>query len=161
MKRNYSSFMLVFLVLLLTPSLSYSGSINSIQVPTQNGTIGLDSLKGQVIYLDFWASWCAPCKKSFPWLNQMQSKYQAKGFKVIAVNLDKDQALAKKFLTNNPAKFEIGYDPEGGIASQLKVKGMPSSYLIDRNGNIVSSHVGFLEKDTGKMEKKIIELLSK
>jgi len=153
--------MLVFLVLLITPGLSYSGSINSIQVPTQNGAIALDSLKGQVIYLDFWASWCAPCKKSFPWLNQMQSKYQSKGFKVIAVNLDKDQALARKFLINNPARFEIGYDPEGSIASQLKVKGMPSSFLIDRNGNIKSSHVGFLEKDTGEMEKKIIELLSK
>jgi peroxiredoxin len=91
----------------------------------------------------------------------MQAKYQARGFKVIAVNLDKDQALAKKFLENNPAKFDVGYDPQGSLASQLKVKGMPSSFLINRDGEIVSSHIGFLEKDTGMMEKKIQSLLSK
>ncbi|MGD9386552.1 MAG: TlpA disulfide reductase family protein [Thioalkalispiraceae bacterium] len=161
MKKNYSCFSAFFLaMLLLLPGLASARSVKSIQVPTQQGLIELANFKGQVIYLDFWASWCTPCKKSFPWLNQMQSKYQANGLKIIAVNLDEDQELARRFLAKHPAKFEIGYDPDGSIASRLQVQGMPSSFLINRDGEIVSSHVGFLEKDTVSMEQKIVDVLS-
>lgn len=166
MKRNYSAILLVFLAMLVLPGIINAEpvkaeSTSSIQINTSNGVIKLDSLKGQVVYLDFWASWCAPCKKSFPWLNQIHTKYGEQGFKVIAVNLDRDQELAKRFLKHHPARFEIGYDPEGKIASQLKVQGMPSSFLIDRKGNIVSSHVGFKEKNIKSLEAEIESLLSK
>ena len=166
MRRNYSAILLVLLAMLVLPGLMNAESANaestsSIQINTPNGVIKLDSLKGKVIYLDFWASWCAPCKKSFPWLNEIQTKYEKQGFKVIAVNLDKDQELAKRFLKHHPAKFLIGYDPEGKIAIQLKVQGMPSSFLIDRKGNIVSSHVGFKEKNIKSLEAEIENLLSK
>lgn len=159
MTSNFTRILALSLTLLAFAGIVKAQSVNSIQIKTQQGDISFADYKGQVIYLDFWASWCAPCKKSFPWLSQMQAKYKSKGFKVIAVNLDKDQGLAKKFLENNPAGFQVGFDPAGNIAKQLKVTGMPSSFLIDRAGNIVSTHVGFREKDTATMESKIKNLL--
>ena len=161
MRSNYSFIFLLFLTLLALPVTSNAKSIGSIQINTESGVVALSSYKGQVIYLDFWASWCAPCKKSFPWLNEIQKKYAKYNFRVIAVNLDKEPELAKRFLQNYPAAFLIGYDPEGNIASQFKVNGMPSSYLIDRSGNIVSTHIGFREKDTAALESKIKALLAR
>ena len=159
MKSSYS--VILFLTLTFIPITSQARSVSSIQLKTSNETLSLNRFKGQVLYIDFWASWCTPCKKSFPWLNQMQAKYARQGFKIIAVNLDEDAELAKRFLQHHPSKFLIGYDPEGAIASQLDVRGMPSSFLVDRNGNIVSSHIGFREKDTATLETQIKNLLNK
>lgn len=161
MRRNYSAILLVFLVVLVLSGISRAESSSPISINTPDGVLKLDSLKGQVVYLDFWASWCAPCKKSFPWLNDIQKKYGKQGFKVVAINLDKDTELARRFLQHHPADFLIGYDSEGNIASQLKVQGMPSSFLIDRKGKIVSSHVGFKEKKIKSMETEIENLLNK
>lgn len=160
--KNFNlSVILVALIIALLPAVSQAESVSDISLQTKSGAIRLADFKGQVIYLDFWASWCVPCRKSFPWLNTMQQKYQSSGLKVIAVNLDKEADLAQKFLEQNPAQFQIAYDPDGKIASRLKVTGMPSSYLIDRNGHIVLSHVGFLEKDAPKLENKIKTQLGK
>jgi thiol-disulfide isomerase/thioredoxin len=160
MKHKSSLILLLILSVLAVSGVTKAQSVSSIKIQTDNGEFSLDQYRGQVIYLDFWASWCAPCKKSFPWLNRMQARHQGKGFKVIAVNLDKDRSLARRFLKNNPARFEIGFDPEGNVASQLNVQGMPSSFLIDRNGNIVSSHVGFREKDIASVEATILSQLA-
>jgi cytochrome c biogenesis protein CcmG/thiol:disulfide interchange protein DsbE len=142
------------------------GTVNAepVKVPdlmleTAQGKLSLDKLQGQVVYVDFWASWCGPCRKSFPWMNQMQQRYGNKGFKIVAVNVDSDQALANKFLTEHNANFTIAYDPQGKAASAFKVKGMPNSYLIDRNGQIHSSHIGFREKDVASMEAEIKALI--
>jgi thiol-disulfide isomerase/thioredoxin len=115
--------------------------------------------EGDLIYLDFWASWCTPCRKSFPWLNEMQSKYGSQGFKVIAVNLDSDKSLAKRFLSAVPADFPIYYDPQSELAEALELKGMPSSYLLDSNGSILAQHVGFKNKKTVEYEVKIQSFL--
>lgn len=128
---------------------------------TKNGVIKLSDFKGQVIYLDFWASWCIPCRKSFPWMNEIQKRYGNKGFKVIAVNLDQEADKAKAFLDKIPANFTVAYDPEGVSATAYKVKGMPSSYLIDRTGKITFSHIGFRAKEIPAMEQKIKQLLKK
>ncbi len=130
-------------------------------VKGDNAPISLSQFRGEVVYLDFWASWCIPCRKSFPWMNQMVKDHAGKGFKIIAINLDKESALAKKFLTNNRADFIIGYDQEGIVAEQFNLIGMPSSYLIDREGNIVSKHVGFRDSLKNKMEAEIIAILAK
>ena len=163
MKRQ-RRFFATFTVLLLFSFPAFAlqaADVNSFKLNTAKGIVPFSSLKGQAIYLDFWASWCAPCRKSFPWLNEMQDRYARDGFRVIAVNLDKDEELARKFLRENPVNFLIAYDPAGELASDIKVKGMPSSFLIDRNGKIVSSHIGFREKEVKQMEQKIRELISK
>jgi cytochrome c biogenesis protein CcmG/thiol:disulfide interchange protein DsbE len=133
----------------------------SFTLPAYRGAVSLDSLRGRVVYLDFWASWCDPCRKSFPWMEDMQKKYGAKGLTVVAVNLDSKQENADKFLDNHPASFHVAFDPAGKVAKSYKVKGMPSSYLIDRAGQIVESHIGFREKEAAPLEKKIVELLEK
>lgn len=124
-----------------------------------NDTLKLSDLKGKVVYIDFWASWCVPCRKSFPWLNKMTAHYQSKDFKLISVNLDENRQDADKFLKQYPAKFSVTYDPAAKIAESYNVIGMPSSYLIDKNGNIAATHVGFFKSKTDKYQQQIDALL--
>ncbi len=138
-----------------------SESLPTVSFKTLQGQINLNQYKGEVIYLDFWASWCGPCRKSFPWMNEMQQRYNKDGLRIVAVNLDQDPQLAKQFLAEYPANFTVAFDPEGVTAQQFKVQGMPSSYLIDRVGKLHSSHLGFKEKDTTAVETEIKLLLKK
>lgn len=119
----------------------------------------LNAHQGEVIYLDFWASWCVPCRKSFPWLNMINKRYAGKDFQVISVNVDADSALAEKFLFTMPAQFPVVYDPDGEIAEKFKLKGMPSSFLINKQGKIVVSHIGFFENKKPEYEQQILTLL--
>ena len=121
----------------------------------QQKKIKLSDYKGQIVYLDFWASWCQPCRKSFSWMNKMQSMYGAEGFKVIAINLDESRAKADKFLQQIPANFDVAFDPKGITAESYKVKAMPSSYIIDQQGNLIYSNLGFRGNDEEKLENKI------
>ena len=120
----------------------------------------LSNLTGKVVYLDFWASWCGPCRKSFPWMNKINKRYSSDDFVVISVNLDEDIKAAKKFLGKYPAQFSVTYNPDGDIAEQYKVMGMPSSYLIDRNGNIAATHIGFFNKKIKGYEQQIEQLIN-
>jgi len=115
----------------------------------------LNDFKGKLVYLDFWASWCVPCRKSFPWMNEVSTKYKTKGLEVIAVNLDKDRAMVAKFLQHYPANFKIAYDQAGLSAEKFNVQVMPTSILISRNGNIITKHSGFRKKDREALEQLI------
>lgn len=122
--------------------------------------IDLSQYRGKVVYLDFWASWCGPCKQSFPWLASLARTYASKDFVVIAVNVDKDQSRAQQFLGETPAGFPVVYDPRGEIATAYKVTGMPSAVLIDRSGQVRFQHSGFLLKKEGEYEEQLQTLLS-
>jgi thiol-disulfide isomerase/thioredoxin len=124
-----------------------------------SNSLNLESHKGKVVYLDFWASWCAPCRKSFPWMNAMHKKYAEDGLLVIGVNVDRDEKAAQKFLKKTPADFSIVYDPEGKLASQYKLEAMPSSFLFGRDGQLQDSHLGFRDGDGDRLEKMIVSLL--
>ena len=126
-------------------------------LPTSNGTVCLDSLRGQTVLVDFWASWCGPCKQSFPWMTTMQQKYGAKGLAIVAVNLDKDRNLADEFLDRHEAPFTVAFDPSGKTAKDYKVHGMPSSFLVAPDGSILFTHAGFDPKKTGDLERMIQE----
>ena len=128
-------------------------------LPTDSGKVELSQFKGKVVYLDFWASWCPPRRKSFPWLNEMQKRYGEQGFAVIAVNLDKTHDLADRFLSKYPAEFTVAYDPDGRVAEQYHVQGMPSSFFIDRKGRIREIHMGFRTEDTSQLEDTLQSLL--
>ena len=129
------------------------------ELPGDSGSVSLKKYRHQVVVVDFWASWCIPCKYSFPWLNEMQERYGEDGLKVIGINVDKDKAMAQKFLELVPASFDIAYDPEGDVADLYSLKVMPSSYLIDREGNLVHTHKGFKTNDGSRMEDMIRKLL--
>lgn len=146
-------------------ALSFGSHVNAQQAPTfslpgDNKNINLEKLKGKVIYLDFWASWCDPCRKSFPWMNDMHSRFDSKEFTIVAVNLDASKADAIKFLQKVPAKFDIAYDPDGKVAEKYHLKAMPSSYLIDKRGNLVFAHKGYREGEAAEIEEKIQHLLN-
>lgn len=115
--------------------------------------------KGKVIYVDFWASWCGPCRQSFPWMNDMQHQYAEQGLMILSINVDAKKTLAEQFLQQTPAEFPILYDSKGELAKQFKLRGMPSSYLINRNGELVSAHVGFNDNKKQLYQREILELL--
>jgi len=121
----------------------------------------INEYRGKVVYLDFWASWCKPCRKSFPWMNQLQNEYSKDKFVVVAVNLDKDKSLAKSFLKDNPADFKIIYDSAGNLAKKFKVQSMPTSIVFDQNGKIIHQHRGFFETKTPHYKANIIDALNK
>lgn len=143
-----------------------SGAVLAARIPdftftTDKGPLRLDSLRGKVIYLDYWASWCLPCRESFPWMNELQARYGDRGLVVIAVNVDKEASEARQFLVRHPATFTIAYDPDGSTARVLALKGMPSSFLINRQGEIVGTHVGFREASKRHIENEIRALLAR
>jgi cytochrome c biogenesis protein CcmG, thiol:disulfide interchange protein DsbE len=122
---------------------------------TPGQQIKLAELKGQVVYVDFWASWCGPCRKSFPWMNAMQSKYGAQGFKIVAINLDTERKLAQQFLSETPAKFAVAFDANAQSPKQYKIKGMPSSVLVGRDGKVIAVHSGFNAQSAKDLEQLI------
>ncbi|TLU67171.1 redoxin domain-containing protein [Thalassotalea litorea] len=159
--------MMLFSVVLLSGIGLYSifgqaqeESAESTNIAQQQLNQMLAKYKGDVIYLDFWASWCIPCRKSFPWMSTMQDKYQERGFRVITVNLDVDKTFAEDFLKDHPAKFPIIYDPSGKVGEQYQLKGMPSSFVLGRDGSVVANQVGFFEDKVEEYEAKIVEILS-
>lgn len=119
----------------------------------------LKQYQGKVVYLDFWASWCKPCQKSFPWMNQLQDKYPNDKFSVVTINLDTKTGDMNEFLEHIPANFAVYHDPKGSFAEKFKLPGMPTSYLIDTNGTAVKRHVGFSKSKAPKIELEIEALL--
>lgn len=125
------------------------------EVATNFKPVRLADLKGRVVYVDFWVSWCAPCNQSFPWMNEMQVKYGSRGFSVIGISLDEKREDADRFLATKPAKFQIGYDPEGKIGKLYRLRGMPTSYLIGADGHVRAVHVGFRDSERNDLEREI------
>lgn len=121
---------------------------------------GLAPVTGKVVWVDFWASWCVPCRRSFPWMNTMHRKYGEQGLQIIAVNLDKNRALADGFLAEVPAEFALRFDPAGALAREFKVQSMPSSYLLDANGKVIASHFGFRTAEAADYEQTIQSALA-
>jgi thiol-disulfide isomerase/thioredoxin len=122
--------------------------------------LNLEQYENKVIYIDFWASWCRPCRKSFPWINAMQEKYKDKGLVVIGINLDADLEKAYRFLKQTPAHFKLYSDPRGVLADQFTLIGMPSSLVIGVNGEVRHRHVGFKKSIISEYEKSIVQLLN-
>jgi len=121
--------------------------------------ISLDSFKGKVIYVDFWATWCGPCRSSFPWMEKMYQKYHDLGLEIIAISVDGKKKVIEQFLKKNKTSYTILRDPKLKIASEYKVNVMPSSFLIERDGNIYFRHRGFNGRDKEKIEEKFRDLL--
>lgn len=144
-----------------SPTFAFAQKAPGFNLPGQNRTIQLSQYKGKVVYLDFWASWCDPCKRSFPWMNELQTIYGDDGFKIIAVNLDESRKDANEFLKKMPAKFDIAFDKSGKTAEMYNLKAMPSSFLIDRNGNLVHKSLGYRAEEKKILEKKIKQLVDK
>ena len=119
----------------------------------------LDDFAGQVVLVDFWASWCKPCKESMPWLGEMQRKYGPEGLQIVAVNLDRKLAAAGAMLAAMEPGIVVVSDPEGELADRYELQGMPTSFVYDRAGKLTASHVGFLASECEAKEAELAELL--
>ena len=122
--------------------------------------LDLASYRGKVVVLDFWASWCGPCRDSFPFLEGLRRKYDSEGLVVVAVNVDTRRELAAKFLADTPVGFDIVYDPHGDLAARWELAGMPSSFLIARDGSTRLRHTGFRKADGTRLDEAIVQLLA-
>ena len=121
--------------------------------------VTLNQYQGKVVYLDFWASWCPPCLKSFPFMEDLQTQYGRQGLVVLAVNLDENTEDAKEFLKEISASFFVGYNDQTDIATLYNVQAMPSSFLIGRDGSTQLIHRGFKTSDQEKLKNLIADIL--
>lgn len=132
-----------------------------VQLPELSGAgdVSLESLRGKVVYLDFWASWCGPCRVSFPVLQQLRDELGPDGFEVLAINVDEIESDARQFLSEVPVSYLVVRDGKGVTPKAYGIIGMPTAYLIDRKGIVRQIHQGFRKSDGAQLRAAVVELL--
>jgi len=132
----------------------------SFALPSRSGdTVTLAKYKGQVVMLNFWASWCGPCRHEMPLLDQMYKRYSALGFTLVGVNVEADTKDAEKWLAQTPVTFPVVFDKENKVSKLYDVNAMPSSVFIDRKGNVRYLHRGYKDGDESEYLNQIRALL--
>lgn len=143
------------------PALGVGDRAPDFSVPALDGrgNVSLAAYRGQVVYLDFWASWCAPCLKAVPEIEAIRKELAGKRFQVVAVNLDQQPKKALRFLEKNPVGYPSASDPKGHLPKQFGLETMPTSYLIDGEGVIRYVHRGFQRGDGERLRAEIRKLV--
>lgn len=118
-------------------------------------TLDLAELRGKTVLLDFWASWCAPCRQSFPFMQSLQQRYGAQGLRVVAVSLDARAEDAQRFLDQRQPDFALWHDPQARLVVDYPVQVMPTSFLLDAQGRVLHRHSGFRAADAAPLEARI------
>ena len=132
-------------------------ALTSIQ---SDGVVRLSDHLGKVVLVDFWASWCPPCRKSLPLFNDLRNQLGDSSFEVFAINVDEEPSDGIKLYNQLKVEYDSGLDPTGEFAEVWAVQGMPTSYLVDKKGVVRLIHTGFREKDIAHLKKEIQLLLS-
>jgi peroxiredoxin len=132
----------------------------SFTLPSSSGeVVTLDELKGQVVMINFWASWCGPCRQEMPLLEQMHKRYSALGFTLLGVNVESDTKDAEKWLQQVPVTFPVLFDKQNQVSKLYDVNAMPSTVFIDRKGNVRYLHRGYKNGDESEYLNQIRALL--
>lgn len=121
--------------------------------------VDVAELDGKVVYVDFWASWCAPCQTSFPWMAELHERRAKDGLVILAVNVDRKEEAVSRFLDGRNVPFRIVRDPEGKLAAEFDLKAMPTAFVFDRDGRLQWTHEGFRESEAPEVAAKLDELL--
>ena len=129
------------------------------ELPGGDRQVSLENFAGKVVYLDFWASWCGPCRVSLPALNRIYADYKDRGLEVVAINVDEEVEDATAFLERFPVDYTLLADPAGDSPRDYAILGMPTAFYIDRNGVVRGVHTGFRKNDEEKVRKALMELL--
>jgi len=122
--------------------------------------LNLDNLKGKVVVVDFWASWCAPCKEELPVLEKLYGQYKGKGLEIVGVNIDTDADNMKDFLKRQKLSFTVVPDAKRVVADRYKPSKMPSSFILDKKGIVRFAHAGFKASDEAVFKAEIEKLLA-
>ena len=123
------------------------------------GKVAMASLNGKVVIVDFWATWCEPCKKSFPKLQDLYVKYKASGLQIVALSEDDDKGGIPEFGTSYGAEFPLVWDSDKGVAGKYNPGSMPSTFLVDRKGVVRFLHRGYHDGEEVEIEKELKGLL--
>ena len=143
-------------------ALGPGGALPAIAAPRladSSSRLALGELRGSVVYVDFWASWCVPCRQSMPQLDAFYRKYRERGFRVVGVNKDVAKADAEHFLARVPVSFPLVADPGDAVARAFDVQAMPSGYLVDRKGVVRYVHRGYTAETADELRREIESLL--
>jgi len=122
-------------------------------------SVALSQFKGNVVLVNFWATWCGPCQQEMPLLDQMYKKYKPAGFTLLGVNVDKEAPAVKELLSRKPVSFPVLLDPENSVSRAYHVADMPSSVIIDRKGNVRYVHRGYRPGDENEYLDRIRQLI--
>lgn len=145
-----------------SPSKRVGKSLPSLEVAllkSDGRTLNLAELRGKVVLLDIWASWCGPCKEEMPLLNEMAIRLKDKGIEIIAVSIDEERASAEAFLKSRKQwSLTLAHDPEGKVPEALKPPKMPTSYIVDSKGIVRQVNEGFERDDIARIEKRLLAL---
>lgn len=156
-------FIILFASLLLVGianAVSIQGKAPNFTLKSNTGkNIKLSELRGQVVLLNFWASWCGPCRQEMPLLEKLQQRYSALGFTVLGVNVEEDSSKARTLLKDIPVSFPILFDTQNTVSKQYKVSAMPSTVMIDRDGNMRYLHKGYKPGDEAQYKKWVKQLI--
>jgi peroxiredoxin len=145
-----------------SPNNSVGKKAAEFALPDVNGEeVALQSFRGKVVLLNFWATWCGPCREELPELDRVQEKFRKRGFAVVAVTVDNELENIRSFLKKYSLKLQALWDRRKKVADAYAVEKMPSSYLIDRNGVIRFVHHGYNPEALKRIEVEIDELLGK
>jgi cytochrome c biogenesis protein CcmG/thiol:disulfide interchange protein DsbE len=123
------------------------------------GNLGLSDYRGKVVYLDFWASWCAPCLKATPALETLRGEFPASKFQVLAVNVDKKTKKALKFYSKHQVGYPSASNPKGDVPDKFGLRTMPTAYLIDQKGIVRYVHKGFRDGDLDKIREEVRKII--
>ena len=123
--------------------------------------INMAKYSGSLVYVDFWASWCGPCRKSFAFMNKLRGRYSSSQLKILAISVDEDRADAAAFLRKTPISVDVAIDNKGRCPKAYGVRAMPSSYIVAPNGEVIYEHVGFRSKDVAELDAKIAAAVRK
>jgi len=164
LRRIAVTLAMVFFFLASAPALAVEAGapapdLSGARLGEPGGQVSLAALRGQVVYVDFWASWCVPCRLSMPTLDGLYREHRARGFAVVGVNKDVSTDDATRFLKRVPVTFPLVQDAGDRAAKAFDVKAMPSGYLVDRRGVVRKVHRGFTPETAAELAKEIETLL--
>ncbi|MDJ0831970.1 MAG: TlpA disulfide reductase family protein [Gammaproteobacteria bacterium] len=148
------------LLMLQAQAASLDGAAPDFTLKSMSGkNLKLSELSGNVVLLNFWASWCGPCRTEMPLLNDLHNKYEALGFTVLGVNVEQETELAKSFIAKSPVDFPILLDKTNKVSKMYDVIAMPTTVMIDRDGNMRYLHKGYQVGDEKKYKKMVKKLV--